>query len=190
MTLHDIGSGAGRRNSEDVPNVTRALVGEPLAAIGHGIVSVIETNLDDLLPELVPDAMRACFDAGALDVWTIPAGMKNGRPGIVLSALGRPVDEARIQHAILHHTTALGVRVHRADRLELDRSWRTVDVDGHAVRVKLGELDGEIVNAAPEHRDCERVARELGRPTLAVWSAAFSAANGTSSPDSATTRGS
>jgi pyridinium-3,5-bisthiocarboxylic acid mononucleotide nickel chelatase len=190
LRLESVGSGAGRRDSKTVPNVTRALVGERLAAIGGSEVSVIETNLDDLLPELVPDAMQACFAAGALDVWTVLAGMKNSRPGIVFSALARPADEARVQEAVLRHTTALGVRVHRGDRFELERRWETVEVGGHPVSVKLGLLDGVVVNAAPEHRDCERVAHDLERPTIAVWSAAFSAANSILMSDSETTRGS
>ena len=178
LRLEVVGCGAGRRDPKTVPNVVRALVGEALTPLGRGSVSLIETNLDDLLPELVPDAMDACFAAGALDVWTVAAGMKNSRPGVVFSALARPADEARVQEAILRHTTALGVRVRHTDRVELERTWETVEIDGHEVRVKLGLLDGEVVNAAPEHRDCERVARELNQTTIAIWSAAFSAANG------------
>jgi uncharacterized protein (TIGR00299 family) protein len=174
MRLTAVGVGAGRRDPDDVPNVVRALIGEPQERTSGEPVSLIETNLDDLLPELVPDAIEATLAAGALDAWTVPAGMKHGRPGIVFSALARPADEHGVAEAILRNTTALGVRMHRTDRWELERAWRTVDVGGHPVAVKLGLLDGEVVNAAPEHRDCERVARELGTSTKATWALAMS----------------
>ncbi len=97
---------------------------------------MLETNLDDLLPELVPDAIERCFAAGALDVWTVPVLMKKGRPGIVLSVLARPSDEPALARVLLEETSALGVRVTRLDRYELDRELQTVEVDGGAVRVQ------------------------------------------------------
>ena len=99
-------------------------------------VSLIEANLDDLLPELAPDAAAACFAAGALDVWTAPAQMKNGRPGFVLSALARPGEEQAVATAMLRETSTLGVRIARLDRIELERESRTVEVAGEPVRVR------------------------------------------------------
>jgi uncharacterized protein (TIGR00299 family) protein len=178
MSLGMIGTGAGRRNPNDVPNVVRAVIGERTGELSVGHASIVETNLDDLLPELVPDAVEACFAAGALDAWTVPAGMKHGRPGFVLSALARPLDENSVARAMLRHTSALGVRILRADhRSELERSWRTVDVDGYKVQVKLGLLNGEVVNVAPEHRDCVQVARATGRTVKATWMATLAAAH-------------
>jgi hypothetical protein len=178
MSLGVTGTGAGRRNPSNVPNVVRAVIGERTGELAVGHASIIETNLDDLLPELVPDAVEACFAAGALDAWTVPAGMKHGRPGFVLSAITRPRDEDAVARAMLRNTSALGVRILRADhRSELDRTFRTVEVDGHHVSVKLGLLNGEVVNAAPEHRDCVEVARATGRTVKATWAAALAAAH-------------
>jgi pyridinium-3,5-bisthiocarboxylic acid mononucleotide nickel chelatase len=178
MTLGATGTGAGQRNPSDVPNVVRAVIGKRTGEPGVGHASIIETNLDDLLPELVPDAVEACFAAGALDAWTVPAGMKHGRPGFVLSAITRPHDEDAVARAMLRNTSALGVRVLHADhRSELDRTFRTVEVDGHTVSVKLGLLNGEVVNVAPEHRDCVEVARATGRTVKATWAAALAAAH-------------
>src|SRR5262249_56649816 len=106
----------------------RGLLGRDVEA-GETDVVVLETNLDDLVPELVPDAVERCFAAGALDVWTAPVGMKKGRPGVVLSALARPAAEAAVARAILEETTALGVRVARLRRWELEREERTVSLD-------------------------------------------------------------
>jgi uncharacterized protein (TIGR00299 family) protein len=179
MSLQTTGAGAGHRDDATIPNVLRAVIGERVGTTPAGDVSVIETNLDDLLPELVPDVMEACFAAGARDVWTVPAGMKHGRPGFVLSAIARPQDEELVATAMLRHSSALGVRVIRAHhRSELQRSWKTVEVRQHPIRVKLGMLDGQIVNVAPEHRDCAHVARETGTSVKETWVAALAAAYG------------
>src|SRR6185312_4199689 len=150
-------------------NVVRVFLGRGASVDAAGEVSLLETNLDDLLPELVPDAVERCFTAGALDVWTAPVAMKKGRPGIVLSALARPEAEAAVARAILEETTALGVRAARLRRYELEREERTVEVDGRPVRVKVGRLDGRVVNVAPEHDDCVAIARATGTPVKSVW---------------------
>jgi uncharacterized protein (TIGR00299 family) protein len=176
MAIERVGYGAGTSHFAEWPNVLRVVLGSPVEAAGVGEVVLLETNLDDLSPELLPDAAERCFAAGALDVWTVPAGMKKGRPGVVLSALARPEAEAAVARAILEETTALGVRVSRLRRYELEREERVVELDGGQVRVKLGRLDGRIVNVAPEHDDCAALARATGTPVKSVWAAALAAA--------------
>ena len=176
MTIERLGYGAGTADFAERPNVLRVLLGSGAAIGANRDVSLLETNLDDLLPELVPDVVERCFAAGALDVWTAPIGMKKGRPGLVLSALARPEAEAAVARAILEQTTSLGVRVARLRRYELDREERTVEIDGGRVRVKLGRLDGRVVNVAPEHDDCAAIAGTTGTPIKSVWAAALAAA--------------
>jgi hypothetical protein len=176
LTLEGVGYGAGTKDFADRPNVVRVVLGTATAAT-TGEVVLLETNLDDLSPELVPDAVERCFAAGALDVWTVPAQMKKGRPGIVLSALARPGVEGDVAHALLEETSALGVRVHRLSRYELEREERTVEVRGGTVRVKVGLLDGRVVNVAPEHDDCAEVARSTGRAVKSVWAEALALAH-------------
>ncbi len=178
LRLEATGYGAGARELGRVPNVVRVLLGEADEAAPRAPtqpVSLVETNLDDLSPELVPDAAQSATAAGALDVWTTPAGMKKGRPGVIVSALVRPEREAAVAEALLRSTTALGVRVARFERVELEREWRAIEVSGEAVRVKLGRLDGDVVNVAPEHDDCARAAERTGRSTVSIWSAALAA---------------
>jgi pyridinium-3,5-bisthiocarboxylic acid mononucleotide nickel chelatase len=179
MTVSTVGTGAGNADWPVVPNVVRAVLGQAKSAVAesHPVSLVLETNLDDMLPEWVPDVLRSCLDAGAHDAWTTPAAMKQGRPGITLSALVSASSERAVAQAILRHTTALGVRVRIVEhRWALDRKFGTVTVDGHEISVKLGLLEGEIVNAKPEHRDCVRAAEKTGRSIKSVWVEALAAA--------------
>ena len=174
MTVEGSGYGAGTRDLEQLPNVVRVIFGSNARTGG---VKLIEANLDDFLPELAPDAAEAAFAAGALDVWTTPIQMKRGRPAFTLSALARPADERAVAEALLRETSTLGVRIAHLDRIELDRESFTVEVNGERVRVKVGKLDGRIVNLAPEHADCERAAHVSGEPVKVVWAKAIAAAH-------------
>jgi hypothetical protein len=102
--------------------------------------------------------------------------MKKARPGVLLSVLGRPDRERVLAETLLTHSSTLGVRVQRLERYELDRAVREVDIDGHAVRVKIGLLEGRVVNVAPEHDDCAGVAAATGRPVKQIWAEALAAA--------------
>ena len=178
MTLEAVGYGAGTRDPGSLPGVVRAILGDGRPAdTAVAPVSLVEANLDDLVPELLPDAAGACFEAGAVDVWTTPAQMKHGRPGFILSALARPRDEARVVEAVLRQTSTLGVRIAHLQRWEAERECHTVDVDGQPIRVKVGRLDGRVINLAPEHADCEQAARRAGAPVKTVWARALAAAH-------------
>jgi len=176
LTLAAIGYGAGTRDTPERPNVVRVLLGEAQPGASRRDAVLVACTLDDLTPELVPDAVAACTAAGALDVWVAPVQMKKGRPGVVLTAVARPAAEPAVAVAMLRATTTLGVRVTPVTRYELARERTHVDIDGERVGVKLGRLDGEVVNAAPEHDDVARAAAALGRPVRAVWARAFAAA--------------
>jgi pyridinium-3,5-bisthiocarboxylic acid mononucleotide nickel chelatase len=114
--------------------------------------------------------IEAYLAAGAVDVWSTPAGMKHGRPGITHSAVVSPTHERAVAETMLRHTTALGLRVRRIEhRWALERKFHEVDVYGHRENVKFGLLDGEVVNIKPEHRDCVRVAHETGQSVKTIW---------------------
>jgi uncharacterized protein (TIGR00299 family) protein len=177
MTIRTSGTGSGLREHPDRPNIVRVTIGEAADhRSGRGEVVLLQANIDDLVPELVPDVLEACVAAGAIDVWTAPIQMKKARPGVLLSVLGRPQDERTLAETLLRHSSTLGVRVQRLERYELDRAIREVHVGGHPVRVKIGLLDGQVVNVAPEHDDCAAVAAATGRPAKQIWAEALSAA--------------
>jgi len=175
LVLERVGYGAGTADFADRPNVMRVVLGVGTTA-ATGEVVLLETNLDDLVPELVPDAVERCFAAGALDVWSVPAQMKKGRPGIVLSALARPGAEQDVARAMLEETSALGIRIARLHRYELEREERVVEIAGGRVRIKVGLLDGRVVNVSPEHDDCSALAKETGRAVKSIWAEALALA--------------
>lgn len=181
LTVERVGYGAGARDPSGVANVVRVLIGSPSAAhrtSGRRLL-VLETNVDDLTPELVPDAVEALMAAGALDAWVTPIVMKRGRPALTISALCDPDQQAGVRTAFFESTSTFGVRVHEVVRAELER--RTVEVElaegGPRVRVKLGLLDGRAVSAKPEHADVVEAARKLDRPVRWVHSRASTLAH-------------
>jgi uncharacterized protein (TIGR00299 family) protein len=181
MTIDAVGIGAGTREYADRPNILRVVLGDAAAQAREATseVVVLETNIDDLVPELVPDVIDACLAAGAIDAWTIPVQMKKARPGLLISVLARPEHERRLAETLLRHSSTLGVRVRRHSRYELDRAIREVQVEERAIRVKIGLLDGQVVNVAPEHDDCAEVAAASGRPVKQIWAEALAAATAT-----------
>jgi hypothetical protein len=178
--LRRVGVGAGTRDPSSVANVVRLLLGTIASdADGARRLLVLEANVDDLGPELVPDAIDALLAAGALDAWTTPIVMKGGRPAVTISALCERDALSDVRRAFFEATTTLGVRVHEVARPELER--RVVEIDlaegGPRVRVKIGILEGRAVNAKPEHADVVEAARKLGRPVRSVHAQASTLAH-------------
>ncbi len=168
------GTGAGGRDPADRPNVVRLVVGEALAAESPQQVVVLETNVDDLDPRAWPAVLADLLVAGALDAWLTPVLMKKGRPAHVVSALAEPVAVPAVRAVLFRETTTLGVRESGVSRQVLVRRFRTVDVGGQPVAVKLGlGPDGEVLNAVPEWEDVVRAAAALDRPVKAVLAQAL-----------------
>ena len=180
LVLDRVGVGAGRRDPGSVANVVRVLLGRtsPSADRARRLL-MLEANVDDLEPELVPDAIDALLAAGALDAWSAPIVMKRGRPAVAISALCERDTLDDVRRAFFEDTTTLGVRVHEVSRPELDR--RIVEIElaegGPRIRVKLGVLDGRTLNAKPEHADVVEAARKLGRPVRSVHAQASALAH-------------
>ena len=172
MKIGRVGYGAGSRDGE-LPNVLRIIEGER-APQPTGEHLLIETNLDDMTPELIPYAIERLLEAGADDAWSTPIVMKKDRQGVQLSVLVAEGARRAVLDVLYRETTTLGARVRRAKKEELDRHWETVTVEGHPVRVKLGTLRGEVVNASPEYEDAAKVARITGLPLKEVYRRACS----------------
>ncbi len=169
-----VGYGAGDANPEDWSNVLRLFVGEAATAYQARTESVfeIETNVDDLNPQVYESVMEHLFAAGALDVTMTPVVMKRGRPGIVLTALAPREQTRAVADVLLRETTALGVRLKETERVVLPRRFESVTLREGTVRMKIAECrDGEL-RAVPEYADCRRLAERTGKPVRAVMEAA------------------
>ena len=167
MVLSRTGYGAGGRDPHEVANVVRLVLGE--TAAGHHESGVLlETNVDDLDPRLWPGVLAALMAAGASDAWLTPILMKKGRPAHALSVLAPEAAVAGLRRLVFRETSTLGLREQSVAKHVLERSERTVQVGGQPVRVKLGLLDGEVVNAVPEWEDVAAAAAALGRPAKQV----------------------
>lgn len=174
MTLLATGYGAGARDTPR-PNVVRVLLGEALDGLPAARSVLIETNLDDMSPELFPEVIARLLAAGAQDAWVTPIVMKKGRPAFSLSALCAPADRARVLDVLYAETTTFGTRTSVVTKDELERSWAEVDVAGFRVRVKLARRGGTIVTAAPEHDDALAAARAAGLPLKEIYRLALQA---------------
>ncbi|WP_328752636.1 nickel pincer cofactor biosynthesis protein LarC [Streptomyces sp. NBC_00285] len=168
MTLGPTGYGAGTRRLPDRPNVISVTLGRPSKAERTEEVVVLETNLDDVTGEVLGHTIARAMQSGALDAWATPAVMKKGRPAQILHVLTTPHQEQRLRDLVLAETGTLGVRRVAATRTTSPRSFETVDVDGHQVRIKHGPHGSK-----PEHDDVVAAATRLGLPLRAVTARAL-----------------
>ena len=141
-------------------------------------VTRIETNLDDLSPQIIGAVMRKLFAAGALDVWFTPIQMKKNRPGVMLSALCDEAAVTALADVIFSETSAFGLRMEKVHRLKLARRFETVRTRYGAVTVKIGLKGERVVQIVPEFESCLAVAEMAGVPLREVHAAAIEVARG------------
>ena len=172
MSLQSIGYGIGTR---DVPgNALAVWIGDEVAS--ETGVTLIETNIDDMAPVLIAALCEDLMAAGALDVSVMPALMKKGRPGHMLSVMASPDMAARLTDHLLCSSTTLGVRITKPDRVIAQRRVIEVQTVFGTARAKVKEIDGKAIDVTPEYEDCRRLARESGHDLRAVMRAVTEAA--------------
>ncbi|GAB3688913.1 hypothetical protein GCM10028857_23680 [Salinarchaeum chitinilyticum] len=176
------GYGAGGYDLGDRPNVLRAVVGEERAAFECQPISVLETNVDDVSPEVLGDLQDSLAAVGAKDVSIVPTTMKKSRPGHLIKVIVDPADSAAVARRLAEETGTLGVReAGAAHRWVAERRIEsvTVEIDGdaHELPVKIGtDTDGEIFDVSAEFDDAAALARESGLPVREVRRRAEAAA--------------
>ncbi len=187
LVAEKIGFGLGTRDNKTRPNVLRAVLGrskEETFNIQHSTpslqgndwetdrVAVLETNLDDINAEILGHFVETALAAGALDVFHTPIQMKKNRPGVLLTVLCAEAETDKFSEMILRETTAFGVRRTIAERRKLKREFVTVKTKFGPVTVKLGKLNGKVVQAAPEFESCKKLASQNRVPLKQVYDAA------------------
>jgi len=173
LSLQCIGYGVGARELSDIPNVLPLWLGEMIEE-EHGVgeegkLLLLETNIDDMSPELYGYIMERLFERGALDVWFTPIQMKKNRPAVMLSILAPPEVEGRLVETLLRETSTIGLRVQHVWRHYA--SWEVVQLDSSLgnVGVKVKRFHGEVVGLSPEFEDCRHLAEEHNLPLQEVY---------------------
>jgi pyridinium-3,5-bisthiocarboxylic acid mononucleotide nickel chelatase len=172
MRLKRIGMGAGQRNLAR-PNVLRVLIGDEDPSAGNHLE--IESNFDDMNPQILGHVMAKLFQAGALDVYFTPIFMKKNRPAAKLSVILNEEDEFKISDLILRETSTLGLRVTRVWRHEAEREMRNISTIYGEIPVKLKFMNGNVIQATPEFDACVRLAESVNVPVQRILQEAAAA---------------
>ena len=181
MGVSASGYGAGTKDFPDHPNVLRAVVGEESGGLVREDVAVLETNVDDVSPEVLGGLQESLADAGARDISIVPLTMKKSRPGHLVKVIARPADAQRVARRLAEETGTLGVRQAGAShRWVARRSFETVEIEigdeTFEVDVKIATDDeGEVIDVSAEYDDAASVAREVELPVREIMRRAESA---------------
>jgi len=167
MNIEASGYGAGGRDAKGWANVLRLITGRCVEPAHTEQVTVIETNIDDMNPQLYENLFERLFAAGALDVFVENIIMKKGRPGHKLTVIAG-ADTAKLSEVIFRETSTIGLRTHVTDRITLRRDIRKVRTRFGDVRVKTALLNGEAVNISAEYEDIKLIAAKTGLPLKKV----------------------
>jgi|MudIll2142460700_1097286.scaffolds.fasta_scaffold10372_2 hypothetical protein len=164
MKIDRIAYGAGNKDLPGQPNVLRLMIGELATPYEEDTSVVIETNIDDMNPQLYDHLIELLMAKGAHDVYLTPIIMKKGRPAILLSALTDATHSDALLDTIFRETTSIGVRIQEVERKKLSREILTVETAYGKVRVKISKQGDEVMTVTPEYEDCRRIAEEKQVP--------------------------
>ncbi|MBI5203940.1 MAG: nickel pincer cofactor biosynthesis protein LarC [Nitrospirae bacterium] len=178
MSIGKIGIGAGSKDFKHKANVLRIFVGESMEQGSESReqeITVIETNIDDMNPQVYEYVMERLFKAGALDVYLAQIIMKKGRPGIKLSVLCNDSDKENLMKIMFEETTTIGLRFYSVGRKTLTREIKKLNTKFGKINLKLSKVDDKVVRITPEYEDCKRLAKKLNLPLLEVIKSVSSA---------------
>jgi len=164
MKVASIAHGAGDKDFPDRPNILRLMIGDIATNYEEDTSIVIETNIDDMSPQVYDYIIERLMDQGAQDVYLSPIIMKKGRPAILLSVLTDRSKADALLDIVFHETTSIGARIQEVGRKKLSREIRDVDTVYGRVGVKVSKRGNEILTITPEYDDCRRIAEEKKVP--------------------------
>jgi hypothetical protein len=168
IKLNSVGYGAGTYKF-DPPNTLKIVIGEADLALEEDTVLQIETNIDNMNPELYDYVIARIMRSGALDAFVTPITMKKKRPAITLSVLSPLHLKDKILSTIFSETTALGVRTYLVKRKKLKRSFVSVKTKYGDISVKVGFLGDKVANVSPEYDEAKKIAKKFNVPIKSVY---------------------
>jgi len=168
LQIERTGYGMGKRETGRF-NALRAVIGTLYQQdILNEDISILETNIDNMSPEILGYTMEKLLDSGALDVYYTPIYMKKSRPAVTLTVLAKCSDEKKFSDMIFKETSTLGVRLSRSSRYTMNRELVKVNTQYGDVRVKVASM-GDIMKFAPEYEDCKNIAIKTGLPINKIY---------------------
>ncbi|NTW67248.1 MAG: nickel pincer cofactor biosynthesis protein LarC [Nitrospirae bacterium] len=168
MKVRSIAHGAGNKDIPGQPNVLRLMIGELLPVYDEDTSTLIETNIDDMNPQLYDHVIEKLLAQGAQDAYLTPIIMKKGRPGILLSVLCDRKNSDAVLDTLFRETTSIGVRIGETGRKKLQREVRQVETAYGTVRIKVSSRNGEVLTVTPEYEDCKKLADNKQVPLKTV----------------------
>ena len=168
MTMGRIAYGAGNKDIPGQPNVLRLMIGEPVSAYEEDTSIVIESNIDDMNPQVYGHLIDTLMARGAHDAYLTPIIMKKGRPAILLSVLTDKAKSTEMLDTIFRETTSIGVRIQEVGRKKLSREVREIETPYGKVRFKISKMGDEVLTFTPEYEDCKKIADEKQVPLKTV----------------------
>jgi uncharacterized protein (TIGR00299 family) protein len=172
MRLEQTGYGAGTRSYEKFPNALRVLIGQTQGRTSTEKLWMIETNVDDMSPQILGHVMDRAFGLGALDCYFTPVQMKKNRPGVLVSVLCNAEMKEAIEALLFSETTTLGIRSYEVERRALERQIVRVETPYGQIDVKVARMNGHVVNEMPEYEQCRAAAVKANVPLRSVENAA------------------
>lgn len=169
MVIDMVGYGAGAKDFKDWPNILRLWVGEQIVSTNGEELSLLETNIDDMNPQIYSYVVDKLLAEGAVDVWLTPIQMKKNRPGTMVSVLSRKSTELHLSEIMLRETSTLGIRVRPVCRYIAERDVFRFESSLGEVSVKVKRDRGSILSISPEYEDCRRIALERDMPLREVY---------------------
>jgi len=170
MKIQNTGYGIGDKVFKEIPNVLRLIIGERSGDPEK--LLIMETNIDDMNPQIYDYLMTRLFKKGALDVFLTPIQMKKGRPAVLLKVLCPAKQRDALMDTIFEETTTLGVRTYEVNRYCLERKIEDVLTSYGKVRIKVSLKNGKPINIQPEYEDCRKAAQKKNVPLKQVMDAA------------------
>ena len=186
MRLDRVGYGAGTRDLEQRPNLLRLCLGEKVSSSDSQTthphaetdsVDIIETNVDDMSPEITGYVTAQLFEHGALDVFLTPIFMKKNRPATQITVLCPTPRRDRLIELLLTETTTFGVRLSSANRVKLRRDFTQVETQWGTIQAKRGYLNDTLIKTVPEYEDCKRLAEQNNVPLRQIYAEALNNLN-------------
>jgi len=168
MVIDNIGYGAGQRDLEEIPNMLRVVLGHKKSILESDEALIIESNIDDMNPEIYPFVIDKLIQAGAMDAFLTPIIMKKGRPAIMISVLTDYSSLYKVISILYQETSTLGLRIHHVNRQKLPRTLEEIETPFGKIVVKVAFWEGKK-RYIPEFEVCKKIAEDKGLPLLSVY---------------------